>query len=316
MKLMGMKISIKGVILLCLCMLLFITQKSMAVPFAENDTVLIPCNDLYQNSWGGANTRPRTNMLNKNQNYILPLQINDSDNFVFPTVHKTYVCSPYGIRSGRMHTGMDIKQQLGDSIVAAWDGVVRMANKSYYAYGGTVVIRHYNGLETLYAHLSKIYVNENQTIKAGELIGYAGRTGRATTEHLHFETRFLYEYFDPRLIIDFNTFALKTDTLYIVRGKFLSNLLDDIDNNIDEQLFDSEIIADNSEEESHSSVQEKTNINTINAQQAAFYTVKKGDTLYSISKRYNVSINVICKLNNITQESILQIGQKLKLKAN
>jgi len=314
-KVKKMKIGTKRIILLCCGLLFFAMQKSMAVSFAENDTILIPCNDLYQNSWGGVNTRLKTNILNKTQEYILPLQV-DSNEFVFPTVRKTHVCSPYGMRSGRMHTGMDIKQSPGDSIVAAWDGVVRMANKNYYAYGGTVVIRHHNGLETLYAHLSKIYVLENQTVKAGELIGLAGRTGRATTEHLHFETRSLYEYFDPRTIIDFNTFSLKTDTLYIVKGKFSSNLLENIPENTDEQLSDSEIVADNSQEENDPSIQEKTNTNTIISPQTEFYIVKKGDTLYSISKKYNVSINVLCRINNITQESVLQIGQKLKLRTN
>ena len=306
----------RGYIVLFLGVAMFlITQKTKALPQAEADSVAVPFSALYQNSWGGENTRLRTNIFDRGQNYTLLLQTNDSDIFVFPTVRKTYVCSPYGIRSGRQHTGMDIKQNLGDSIVAAWGGIVRMTNKNYYGYGGTVVIRHLNGLETIYAHLSGIEVKENQVVTAGELIGYAGRTGRATTEHLHFETRFLYEHFDPRTIIDFDNFSLKTDTLYIRKGKFSNNpLFNPILENIAEEYPDSVVIEENLDREEDNPPEEKPKTVETRPQQAAFYIVKKGDTLYSIAKATKTTIDYLCKINNITQESILQIGQKLKLK--
>jgi LysM repeat protein len=283
------------------------------------DTILIPSADLYQHTWGGDNTRLRTNLLDRQGNYCLPLQIETESNFVFPCVNNSFVCSPYGMRSGRMHTGMDIKQKLGDSIVAAWDGVVRMAKKNYYAYGGTVVIRHGNGLETLYAHLSSIDVKENQAVKAGELIGKAGRTGRATTEHLHFETRFLYEHFDPRTIIDFHTFSLCADTLYVQKGKFKTNGAILIENNVIQ--LDSNIIAVDSnqmdtsleEEIATKIVLKQKEITTIENNKNPFFIVKKGDTLYSISRKYNMSVQDLCKLNNLKENSILSVGQKLKL---
>ena len=294
-------------------LIFFIMQKTIALPYVEGDSAVIPFSALYQNSWGGENTRLKTNIFDKNKDFILPLQVNESDSFVFPTLRKTHVCSPYGIRSGRMHTGMDIKQNLGDSIVAAWGGIVRMANKNYYAYGGTVVIRHYNGLETIYAHLSGIYVVENQVVTAGKLIGFAGRTGRATTEHLHFETRFLYEHFDPRTIIDFNTFALNADTLYIKKGKFSGSFSFSPEfEEMEDQISDSTIVMENLEEMEDQPVK-KTNIAVKTPSQPSFYIIKKGDTLSSISKTYKININTLCKINNITQESILQIGQKLKL---
>jgi murein DD-endopeptidase MepM/ murein hydrolase activator NlpD len=295
-----------NILLLYIIFLLVIVQKTSALTLTEGDSVAIPFSVLYQNSWGGEHTRLKTNIFDKSRDYILPLQL-DSGNFVFPTVRKTHVCSPYGIRSGRMHTGMDIKQNLGDSIVAAWTGIVRMANRNYYGYGGTVVIRHTNGLETIYAHLSDIEVKENQVVKAGELIGFAGRTGRATTDHLHFETRFLYEYFDPRTIIDFNTFSLKADTLFIRKGKFSGSFFIHSE---EEQLSDSTVITENLEGEKE--------VKKIEApppvQSPTEYIVTKGDTLYSIAKTNKISIDYLCRINNITQESILQIGQKLKLK--
>lgn len=283
------------------------------------DTILIPSADLYQHTWGGENTRLRTNLLDRQRNYCLPLQIETESSFVYPCVNNSFVCSPYGMRSGRMHTGMDIKQKLGDSIVAAWDGMVRMAKKNYYAYGGTVVIRHANGLETLYAHLSSVDVEENQEVKAGELIGKAGRTGRATTEHLHFETRFLYEHFDPRTIIDFATFSLCADTLFVQKGKFRTNDAILITNG--NLQLDSNIIAmdssqmDTSVEEEIATeiILKQKEITTTENNKDSFFIVKKGDTLYSISRKYNMSVQTLCRLNNLTENSILSIGQKLKL---
>jgi murein DD-endopeptidase MepM/ murein hydrolase activator NlpD len=301
-------------------LMFFVTQElralSLYIVRNVSDTTIIPSSSLYENTWGGANTRLRTNLLNIHQNYTLPLQIEDENVFVFPCINKTYICSFYGMRNGRMHTGMDIKQNFGDSIVAAWDGIVRMAQKNYYAYGGTVVIRHSNGLETLYAHLSNINVKENQAVKAGELIGLAGRTGRATTEHLHFETRFLYEHFDPQTIIDFNTFSLHSDTLYVSNGKFSNRsfLLQDSVKTEERIPLELTSVTDNLvEKENQSTAETLLEKSEVPAQQNS-YIVKKGDTLYSISKKHKVGINDICQLNNIRQESILHIGQELKLK--
>ena len=277
---------------------------------------------MYKNTWGGTHTRLRTDIFNRQATYCLPLRLEGESDFVFPCKNHTYVCSPYGMRSGRMHTGMDVKQNLGDSIVAVWDGVVRMASKSYYAYGGTIVIRHANGLETLYSHLSALDVVENQVVKAGDLIGRAGRTGRATTEHLHFETRFLYEHFDPRTIIDFNTFSLTADTLYIRNGKFKASkfsasddtVLDSNDMTMDTLQSVSDTIQSVSDTTSVSQNSPKSKeIKTTPTTTVKFHIVKQGDTLYSIAKRYNTSVSKLCKFNNLTETTILSIGQKLKL---
>ena len=291
------------IILLHFVLIFFIMQQSAAFSLSDTGRLIIPSSDLYKNSWGGEYTRIKTDLLDKNRNYALALQVEGDSAFVFPTANRMHVCSHYGIRSGRMHTGMDIKQRLGDSIVAAWSGVVRMAKSTYYGYGGTVLIRHNNGLETLYAHLSSINVEENQQVNAGELIGLAGRTGRATTEHLHFETRFLYEYFDPRIIIDFNNFSLAADTLYVIKGNFSK------ENKHIQEIATNTVNAT-------ANTTENTTANTVsnnNTASGGIYTVKKGDTLYAIAKRHNISVELLCKINNITQESTLQIGQKLKV---
>jgi murein DD-endopeptidase MepM/ murein hydrolase activator NlpD len=312
-----MKRKKKTVLLLHFILTFFVCQEltalSLLTGYKELDTILIPFSSAYQNTWGDANTRLRTNLLNASQDYVLPLQKEEDNTFVFPCVNKTYVCSAYGIRNGRMHTGTDIKQKLGDSIVAAWDGIVRMAQKNYYAYGGTVVIRHPNGLETLYAHLSNINVTVNQAVKAGELIGYAGRTGRATTEHLHFETRFLYEHFNPQIIINFNTFSLNSDTLYVSNGKFSNKMpLDQDFIKVEESISMNPI--DTLEKEIYS-IQTTTTVENPDKQiKQDVYVIKKGDTLYAISQKYKIKMNDLCQMNDIHQESVLHIGQKLKLK--
>jgi len=123
------------------------------------------------------------------------------------------ISSSYGRRWGRKHEGLDIPLHTGDSVVSTFDGIVRFAKFTSSGYGNCVVIRHLNGLETLYGHLSKIEVSENQFVKSGELIGRGGSTGRSTGPHLHFETR-LYDYsFNPTKIIDINNRKLINSTM-------------------------------------------------------------------------------------------------------
>jgi len=281
------------------------------------DDIVIPSDELYQQTWGGANTVVRSGMFQKNIALSLPLNLSKENTFVFPCVNRPKVCSPYGMRGNKMHSGTDIKQNMNDSILAVWDGVVRMTNKSYYGYGGIIVIRHANGLETLYAHLSEIEVNENQAVKAGDLIGKAGRTGRATTEHLHFEVRFLYTHFNPKTIIDFDNHKLCADTLFVKNGKFYGK---EADASQDTEVTDIENNEENNEDSDLLSIvedlkQANKGINTNSATTIpSHHIVEKGDTLYSISRKYNISVQEICKLNNINENNVLSIGQKLKIK--
>ena len=115
-----------------------------------------------------------------------------------------------------VHSGVDIKLESGDPVSVAFDGVVRMARK-YSGYGNCVVVRHFNGLETLYAHLSKIIVKVNEQVKAGDIIGLGGHTGHATCNHLHFETRFQGKAFNPKELINFDNYSLLSDTFTVTR---------------------------------------------------------------------------------------------------
>jgi len=126
----------------------------------------------------------------------------DLRGFHMPTPSRK-ITSPYGQRWGRLHAGLDIKVYIGDTICAAFDGKVRVVDYDRNGYGNFVVIRHPNGLETLYGHMSKHLVKNNQIVRAGEPIGLGGNTGRSTGSHLHFETRLCGVPINPALMFDF-----------------------------------------------------------------------------------------------------------------
>ena len=143
-------------------------------------------------------------LFTKDKNLLLHLDTLTEDEYAFP-LPGAKVISPYGTRRG--HSGADLKTCAGDTIRAAFSGVVRMS-KPYAAYGNVVVIRHLNGLETIYSHNVKNLVQSGDRVLAGQPVALTGRTGRATTEHLHFETRINGQHFNPDLI-----FNLKEGTL-------------------------------------------------------------------------------------------------------
>lgn len=134
---------------------------------------------------------------------IIPSSFNiDLRDFCMPTYSKV-ITSKFGMRWKRQHKGVDIKVYIGDTIRAAWNGQVRVVKYNANGYGNFVVIRHKNGLETYYGHLSKQLVKANQLVKAGDPIGLGGNTGRSTGSHLHFETRLCGYAIDPLLLFDF-----------------------------------------------------------------------------------------------------------------
>jgi murein DD-endopeptidase MepM/ murein hydrolase activator NlpD len=209
------------------------------------------------------------------KNIIIPDSfVIDLTNYCMPTSH-TQVSSPFGSRRRRMHSGIDVKVYVGDTIVATFDGKVRVVNTERKGYGRYVVIRHYNGLETVYAHLSKQLVEENQEVKAGEVIGLGGNTGRSYGSHLHFETRFLGIAINPALMFNFSQQDIVADS-YVFK-------------NNDKKI---QGIREN---------------NTIQ-----YYKVKQGDTLSKIALNWGISVNTLCKLNRITTKTVLRKGQILR----
>ena len=173
-------------------------------------------------TWYDAFPQHRVNPMGRTKVDMLPDEINlllirDTSEFCFPIQgHKT---SPYGWRWNRGHHGVDIALRTGDPIHAAFSGTVRIAGRMG-GYGNCIVLRHPNGLETLYGHLSKINVKYGQQVSAGEVIGQGGNTGNSTGPHLHFECRFLYQTFDPEWILDFERYTLRTRRLHLDKTYF------------------------------------------------------------------------------------------------
>lgn len=171
----------------------------------------------YGRSLSGAHVRMATIPMDSLPDEISIQLLKGNEKFCFPI--KNIKTSPYGWRWNRPHRGVDIRLNIGDPVRCAFNGVVRIA-RPMGAYGNLVVVRHYNGLETVYGHLSKIKVKPLQVVLAGQVLGLGGSTGRSTGPHLHFEVRFQYEAFDPEWILDFSNYSLRTRRLYLDKTYF------------------------------------------------------------------------------------------------
>ena len=246
----------------------------LAPQFILGDTTLLthhPADSAYNFIWTDARVNPYGNLFDQlNEDIRVPMA-----GFRLP--HPGYVTSPYGMRRYRMHKGIDLKVQIGDSIRCAWDGQIRIVGWDPQGYGYYVVVRHDNGLETIYGHLSTPLVDEYQRIYAGEVLGLGGNTGRSTGSHLHWEIRYLGEAMNPAGFVDFTTGQLKNKEEYVIGIKAMK--------------------------------QKK-------AEQAAmkYHKVKQGDTLSGIAKKYGTTVKKLCQLNGIKETKILQIGMKLRVR--
>ncbi|NLZ19772.1 MAG: peptidoglycan DD-metalloendopeptidase family protein [Bacteroidales bacterium] len=226
--------------------------------------------------------------------------VDSTSSFVCP--NQTKVFSRFGIRRGRRHQGVDLPLRTGTPVYAAFDGRVRASMYSS-GYGNLVIIRHENGLETYYGHLSKREVEVGDWVHAGDEIGLGGSTGRSTGPHLHFETRYQGFAFDPEWIADYETGQLRAN-VFVLRRSYLNANSRYVPESIDEEeeiyATDEQII----EEEKR-----------IAAEQAAirYHTVKSGDTLSAIAKREGKSINAIKNLNPGLNPDKIRIGQKIRV---
>ncbi|MBR1625932.1 MAG: peptidoglycan DD-metalloendopeptidase family protein [Bacteroidales bacterium] len=218
---------------------------------------------------------------------------------------KLYVCpvegpvtSHFGPRRKRFHYGTDIGMPTGTPIKAMFDGVVRYAKWSN-GYGNLVVVRHDNGLETYYGHMSKITSKPNQKVKAGEVIGLVGSTGRSSGPHLHLEIRYLGAAINPEHMVDFASFTLKDDNevFYLTRNDFKPTYSG---KSSDVKSSSSRSIA-------------KTKTRSTRSGKSASVTVKRGETLSQIAKRNGTTVKKLCQLNGIKNNKI-KAGQKLKVK--
>ena len=207
----------------------------------------------------------------------------DLRGFSMPTTSRR-VTSNFGYRPRfrRMHKGIDVKVQTGDTIYAAFDGKVRIVRYERKGYGKYIVLRHENGLETIYAHLSKYLCDVNEEVKAGQPIGLGGNTGRSYGSHLHFETRVMGEAINPAFLFDFANQDVTGDSYMFRKQK-------------SETYF--------------------TGTGTKNSVASAgsrYYKVRKGDNLSRIASRTGTSVTQLCKINRINKKTTLRPGQLLR----
>ncbi len=243
-----------------------------------------------------------------NANATLPNEATiDLRGFCMPTPSRV-ITSNFGARWGRQHKGLDIKVYIGDTIRAAFSGKVRIVKYEPRGYGKYVVIRHYNGLETYYGHMSKQLVREDQEVRAGDPIGLGGNTGRSTGSHLHFETRLCGVALNPALMFDFRNQDVTGDFYTYKRSKYAR-----------ESAEATRLRGANGNNESRIDTEEDEDIEFAMAAPEAtfapevhFHKVKKGETLQSIARKRNMTIDALCKLNRIGKNIRLMPGQILK----
>ena len=224
--------------------------------------------------------------------------------FCMPTTSKV-ITSTFGRRWGRMHKGIDVKVYIGDTIRSAFSGKVRIVKYEANGYGNYVVIRHYNGLETIYGHMSKHLVKENQIVKAGEPIGLGGNTGRSTGSHLHFETRLCGVALNPALMFDFRNQDVTGDTYMFHRDTYENESV--LANKArGKSAGDDEAVA----QETSSSKSRKQS--SASSSDIRYHKVKRGETLSSIAKKRGTTIDKLCKLNHISKRMRIRPGQILR----
>lgn len=244
---------------------------------AANEALLFPADELYGSNWDTRWVDPFRGGAKVEMPDSCAI---DCSTFILPIDTMTRVTSKYGPRRRRMHKGIDLKVQVGDTIRAAFDGKVRIRNFERRGYGNYLVVRHPNGLETVYGHLSKSLVDVNDIVRAGDPIALGGNTGRSTGSHLHFETRFLGIAINPIYMFDFPKQDIVADTYTFRKTKGVRSA-----GSHDTQVADGTI---------------------------RYHKVKSGDTLSRIAKVRGVSVSTLCKLNRIKPTTTLRIGQVLR----
>lgn len=252
-------------------------REAMDVPtgfaaFIPMDNSPYPANVFYDN-WNTEVPNPFRNNLNDFDSTLTLLLIDSTQNCGFHTPFPGVVTSTFGWRYGRNHNGIDIDLEVWDPVHAAFPGVVRVA-RYYKGYGRVVVVRHHNGLETIYAHLHRFKVKPGDEVDAGDIVGLGGSSGNSTGSHLHFEVRFQGVPIKPSQIIDFKKHTLRADVIHLQKaGAFLA----------------------------------------VQPEGGRIYEVKKGDYLYKIAQDNGVTVSKLCEINQIAKNQTLTVGQKIRI---
>ncbi|MDP4239105.1 MAG: M23 family metallopeptidase [Bacteroidota bacterium] len=233
-----------------------------------------PAEDIYNNIWRSDHVNPYKIPIDS-----LPDSVRiDCSNFFVP-VHGL-ITSVFGPRRYRFHYGVDLRLKVGDSVRSAFSGKVRIIDYEARGYGNYIVIRHNNGLETVYGHLSAVLVKLNQNVKAGQLIALGGNTGHSTGPHLHFETRYIGNAINPAQIIDFTTGHVRERSYLITKKQSF--------------YYQHEVKA--------------------SLLVTKYYKVRKHDTLSQIAARNGTNVKALCRLNSIKPKTHLKPGVRLRVR--
>ncbi len=199
------------------------------------------------------------------------------------------VTSRFGPRWGRLHAGTDLDLETGDPVYSTFDGIVRISGYNYRGYGNYIVVRHYNGLETLYGHLSKRLMEPGTFVKAGQEIGKGGNTGRSTGSHLHYETRYEGNPFNPEFVFDYKNSKPRNQHIIIT-----------------EKTFDRYSLALRNE---YGTAGDK-----VKNRSTTWYTIRRGDTLGKIARRVGLSTTQLARLNGIRTTTTIYPGKRLRIR--
>lgn len=253
--------------------------------------------DIYTEGWNSRSVNAYAGLSVPDSKVI------DVSEFAMPC--PGYVTSPYGYRPRfrREHKGIDLKLQIGDTVYAAFNGRVRLTNFERKGYGHYVILRHTNGLETVYGHLSKILVKPDQDVKVGEPIALGGNTGRSFGAHLHFETRYMGLPINPAAIFDFANQTVHTDTYTFDKRTYKKA-----------RNFDP--AANTEYARQYQATHPTRNVASASGSRSksSSYTIRRGDTLSRIASRNGVTVRQLCKLNGLTTKSKLRPGKKIRLR--
>lgn len=276
------------------------TTKYLEALFAEEEE---PEFDLYTEGW-------ESGLVNCYKDAVVP-QTAQIDVSHYSMPHPGYVTSPYGYRKRfrRMHKGIDIKANTGDTIRAAFDGRVRLTKFERRGYGYYVVVRHTNDLETVYGHLSKFLVEPDQYVRAGDPIALAGNTGRSTGSHLHFETRYMGYAINPAAIFDFANQTTHTDTYTFDKKTYQQARNFSPEANA---AYATQYKATHKVE--YGSGSSKKSSGKASSKGASTVKVRKGDSLSRIAQRNGTTVAALCRLNGIKASAKIQPGQTLRVR--
>lgn len=306
----------------------------------------IPAYGLYQRYWDTNHLRSQLLEIPFSNDRLMVMLVQDANNpFVMPCQFDKVRLAFGETKNGGFHPGIDLKTEPQTLVKSCFDGVVRVA-RDYGDYGLTVVVRHYNGLETVYAHLDKLCVQPNQIVKAGQVIGQTGNSGNTKECILHFETRFLNEYFDPELVIDFEEEDVLQNNMALMSRDFNILPLSEVGNwkpadpkpkaatpaskpevaqqpkqevkpetkpeklSVDPDTQSPEVSGQPVPQTQPKSQPQPKTTNT----EAVYHTVAAGENLYRISLKYNTTVDKILKLNNLKNADKIIEGQKLRVK--